>query len=92
MNRTRVFLLGLIAALVTSGCVTGTTLDAAKDKATYRSKYSQGVIVGSEVDTLEKGRPGYYALVPLAVAADVALMPVYLLGTVAINLGVLPPP
>ena len=91
--KTASLLLSLLAAFVlSSGCVTGTTIAAAEERVTYKSKWSNGVIIGSEVDTVEKGKPGYYALVPFAVVADVALIPVYVLGTIAINLGVLPVP
>ena len=66
--------------LVLSGCVTGTTIEAAKEHVNYKQQKvdENGKITPLEVESVEKAKPGYYALVPFTVVADVALIPVYL--------------
>ena len=91
--KTTPVLLAILAVIVpSSGCVTGTTIAAAKDRITYKPTWSEGVMIGSEVDTVEKGTPGYYALVPFAVAADIVLAPVYVGAVAAVNIGLMKPP
>jgi hypothetical protein len=93
MKTARLLLSVLIATVLWSGCVTGTTIQAAKEHVNYKpQKVEEGKITPLEVESIEKAKPGYYALVPFAVVADVALIPVYVLGTIAINLGILPVP
>jgi len=93
MTTTRPLLSGLMATLLCTGCVTGSTIEAAKEHVNYKPQWVEdGKNRPLEVESIEKAKPGYYALVPVAVAADVALMPVYILGTIAINLGILPVP
>jgi hypothetical protein len=86
--------LSVILAVLTGGCVTGTTIEAAKEHVNYKPQKVEenGKITPLEVESVDKAKPGYYALVPFAVAADVVLMPVYVVGTIAINLGILPVP
>jgi uncharacterized protein YceK len=60
----------LTAVACLSGCVTGTTLEAARTYSHVNEK--QEVVID------QKGKPGYYALVPLTVPADIVLAPVYL--------------
>jgi hypothetical protein len=63
----------VIAAFVlvlSDGCVTQNTILLAKPQTTMNEKHE-------EVET-RPARPGYYALLPLAVAADIALIPGYL--------------
>ena len=95
-NGQKYLMLGAVLLLLSvclSGCVTGTTIEAAKEHVNYKpQKVEDGKITPLEVEFVEKAKPGYYALVPFAVAADVALLPVYVLGTIAINLGILPVP
>ena len=75
------------------GCVTGTAIEAAKEHVKYKpQKVEDGKITPLEVESVETAKPGYYALVPFAVVADVALIPAYVLGIIAINLGILPVP
>jgi hypothetical protein len=59
----------VVLALCLSGCVTSSTLDHARDQSHTDSN-------GEPVVT-RKGKPGYYALLPLTVPADVVLSPVY---------------
>jgi hypothetical protein len=93
MKTTRVFLPVLVLAGLVSGCVTRSTIEAAKEQVRYKPrKFVEGKITPLEVESVEKARPAYYALVPFAVAADVALTPAYVLGTIATNLGILPVP
>jgi uncharacterized protein YceK len=83
----------VIGTILCSGCVTGTTLEAAKQQVNYKPRTVENwKTTPIEVESIEKAEPGYYALVPFAVVADVALLPVYVLGTIAINLGILPVP
>lgn len=83
--------LALLTA-ISSGCVTGTALEEAKNHVYYKPWTPDRGDKPAEIDHIEKGKPGLYALVPLTVAADVALLPVYVLGTIAINVGILPVP
>lgn len=93
MKSTPVLLSVLAVIVLSSGCVTGTTIEAAKEHVNYKpQRMEDWKITPLEVESVEKAKPGYYALVPFAVAADVALLPVYVLGTIAINLGILPVP
>ena len=62
----------VLLAISLSGCVTGSTLDHAKDQSHTNDK-------GETVVTRE-GKPGYYGLLPLTVPADVALSPAYVVG------------
>ena len=77
-----------------SGCVTGTTIEAAKAHVNYKQQKAgeDGKLTPLEVESVEKAKPAYYALVPFAVVADVALIPVYVGVTVAVNLGLMKPP
>jgi uncharacterized protein YceK len=54
-----------------SGCVTRNTIDAAQNPQ-YGANAN-----GDWVET-KSGNPGYYALVPLAVVADIVLIPGYI--------------
>jgi hypothetical protein len=94
MKTTPILLLSLSLAVLASGCVTATTIEAAKEHVNYKPQKVEenGRIPPPEVESVDQAKPGYYALVPFAAAADVALMPVYVLGTIAINLGILPVP
>ena len=93
MKTAPLLLSALITTVLWSGCVTCTTIEAAKEHVNYKpQKVEDGNITPLEVESVEKAKPGYYALVPFAVVADVALIPVYVLGTIAINLGILPVP
>ena len=93
MKTARAVLPALTAIVLCTGCVTGTTIEAAKEHVNYKpQKVVDGKNTPPEVESVEKAQPGYYALVPFAVVADVALLPVYILGTIAINLGLLPVP
>ncbi len=53
-----------------SGCVTRNTIDAAQNP--QYTKNDKGDVVETK-----SGNPGYYALVPLAVVADIVLIPGY---------------
>ncbi|MGO8929720.1 MAG: hypothetical protein ACLQU3_22875 [Limisphaerales bacterium] len=86
-----VFALALLTA-ISSGCVTGLTLEEAKEQVYYKPCTPENPYRPPEVDHVEQAKPGLYALLPVTVAADVALLPVYVLGTVAINVGILPVP
>ena len=93
MRITPVLLSALAVIALSSGCVTGATIEAAKEHVNYKpQRVVDGKITPPEVESVDKAKPGYYALVPFAVVADVALLPVYVLGTIAINLGILPVP
>jgi len=93
MKTAPVVLSAIIAIVLCSGCVTGITIEAAKEHVSYKpQKVVDGQITPLEIESVEKAKPGYYALVPFAVVTDVALIPVYVLGTIAINLGILPVP
>jgi hypothetical protein len=93
MKTAAVRLSSLAVIVLVSGCVTGTAIEAAKEHVNYKpQRVEDGKITPLEVESVEKAKPGYYALMPFAVAADVALLPVYILGTIAINLGILPVP
>ena len=67
-----------------SGCVTADTLDSAKARTHINEKH--------EVVIDQPARPGYYGLLPLSIAADTALLPVYVVAIVAVNLGIMRPP
>jgi len=67
-----------------SGCVTAETLEAAKARSHTNEKH--------EVIIDQPARPGFYALLPLSVAADTALLPVYIPAIILVNTGVIPPP
>lgn len=67
-----------------SGCVTADTLDAAKARSHVNDKH--------EVIIDQPARPAFYALLPLSVAADTVLLPVYIPVTILVNTGVIPPP
>jgi hypothetical protein len=70
----------LVVVLVAlSGCeVTHRTINTAKDKVHCRpQRVEDAKTTALEVESVEKGKPGYYALVPLAFVADVALTPYY---------------
>jgi hypothetical protein len=84
----------LVAMLLSAGgCVTGSTIAAARERVYYRpSKWENGRFQDPEVDHVKKAQPAYYALVPIAVAADVALTPVYIAVLVAVNTGMMSPP
>jgi uncharacterized protein YceK len=62
-----IYLLLICTLISSTGCMTLTTLDAAKEK-THKDK--EGAVV---VD--QKSQPGYYALVPVAVIGDIATSP-----------------
>jgi hypothetical protein len=71
-------------AITLSGCVTGTTWHAAHTDSHVDEK--------NKLVIDHKGKPAYYALLPLAVTADVALLPAYLVFTIAVNVGLAKPP
>jgi hypothetical protein len=50
-----------------------------KDKAAYDAELARLEEEGKIRHTDHQGNPGYYALVPLAVAADIALVPGYII-------------
>ena len=60
----------LVLALCLSGCVTSSTLDHARAQSHTDSN--------GEMVVTREGNPGYYALLPLTVPADVLLSPAYL--------------
>jgi len=62
----------LLAAVLIclSGCITANTIQVAKTK-THKSDKGETVVD-------EPGKPGYYALVPLTIVADVATSPIQL--------------
>jgi len=93
-NRQRLIVcLVLLLSVSLTGCVTGTTIEAAKEHVKYKPQtVENGKITPLEVESVQKAKPGYYALVPFAVVADIVLIPVYVFGTIGINLGVLPVP
>ena len=83
----------LALSVCLSGCVTGATIEAAKEHVHYKpQKVENGKISPLEVESVENAKPGYYALVPFAIAADVALLPVYAGVIIAVNLGLMKPP
>jgi hypothetical protein len=66
MRTRNVLPLGLVAlAALSSGCVTGMTVEHAE----------------------ENDKPAFYALMPLTVAADTALLPVYIPWLIGVNIG-----
>ena len=82
-------MLALLAA-VSSGCVTANTLEAAKKShVEYQPSTPARGDTPAEIDHVEKGNPELYALLPLAVAADVALLPVYVVVVVGVNVGLI---
>jgi hypothetical protein len=83
----------LVMALASlSGCVTGTTIEAAREHVNYKQQtVEDGKISPPEVESVERAKPGYYALLPLTVAADVALLPVYVGWVVAVWVGLMEP-
>jgi hypothetical protein len=92
MKTLRLLLALALLTVLPSGCVTGITVEEAKEQVYYKPCTPEDPYRPQEVDHVEKGKPGLYALVPLTVAVDVALLPVYALGTIAINVGILPVP
>jgi hypothetical protein len=63
----------LIALLVCgSGCMTNATVEKARGPATFDLKDKNGSLVGEH----KNSKPGYYLLLPLTVAADIATSPV----------------
>jgi len=85
----------LYAAIVLclNGCVTGKTIEAAREHVHYKpQKVEDGKITPLEVESVEKAKPGYYALLPLTVAADIALIPVYVGVVIAVNVGIMKQP
>jgi hypothetical protein len=84
----------MLLAVLTSGCVTGTTIEAAKEHVNYKQQQvrEDGSITPPEVESVEPAKPAYYALVPFAVVADVALTPVYIGVIIAVNVGLMKPP
>jgi len=89
--------LPLVSALVIvvccGGCVTEATIEATQDSVTYTApEWKDGELQRQEVQSIERGKPGYYALVPLSVIADAMLMPVYAAVTIAVNTGLMRPP
>jgi hypothetical protein len=75
----------LVMAIISlSGCVTGETIGYAR---TCSHTTESGEVV---IDY--KGKPGLYALVPLTIPADIALLPVYVGGIIAVNTGLMSPP
>ncbi len=74
----------LAAALfLLTGCVTGSTIE-------YARTYSH-TTESAEVVIDQKGKPGLYALVPLTIPADVALLPVYIGWVCAVWAGLMEP-
>ena len=50
-----------------------------------------GCVTGMTVEHAEENdKPAFYALTPLTVAADTALLPVYVVWVVGVNVGLLP--
>ena len=49
-----------------------------KDNAAYDAEVARLEAEGTIIPVVHDGKPGYYALVPLTVVADVALVPVYI--------------
>jgi hypothetical protein len=74
----------LVVAIVSlSGCITADTIDNARsDRRTIKS---------GDVEIDYQVKPRYYALVPLAIAADIVLVPVYAGAIIAVNTGMMRP-
>jgi uncharacterized protein YceK len=68
----------LVCWLAGSGCMTMFTLEAARGD-TYKNEKGDVVV-------RESPKPGYYALVPLAVTGDVATLPFQLLTALIIRM------
>lgn len=87
-----VALLAVIVLL--SGCaLTAMTIDAAKEHVNYKVKRVEaGESTPLEIESVEKAKPGYYALVPFAVVADTVLLPVYGIGAIGVQFGIVPFP
>lgn len=61
----------VIMAMMAGGCVTGMTVERAE----------------GDVGANEEPMPALYALTPFTVAADVALLPVYAVWVIGVNVG-----
>ena len=87
-------LLSVLVILVScSSCVTEATIEATKDRVTYTPpEWKDGELQPQMIQSIERGKAGYYALVPLSVIADTILMPVYAAVTIAVNTGLMKPP
>jgi hypothetical protein len=57
----------------------------------YKPHAAEDLYKPLEVERVEKGKPGLYALLPLTVVADVALIPVYVVWIIAVNVGFMEP-
>jgi hypothetical protein len=74
----------VVAIVALSGCVTADTIESAR---TNRDTIKSGEVV---IDYRVK--PRYYALVPLAIVADIVLVPAYAVAIIAVNTGMMSPP
>ena len=90
-NRLPVLVVPVLLTICLSGCVTGTALEEAKDHVYYKPQAAEDPYKPLEVERVEKGKPGLYALLPLTVVADVALIPVYVGWIIAVNVGLMEP-
>lgn len=82
-----VVIAGLLVAVLTSGCLTSQTIEAAKGEH-YTCKTPEG-----ERTVDKKPHPAMYTVVPFAVIGDVILVPIYWIPvTIAVNLGLMEPP
>ena len=67
----------LSASILCTGCLTGSTIAAAKESVKYQPQTGgDEKITPLEVELVEKAKPAYSALVPFAAVADLALRPV----------------
>ena len=84
----------VVAVACQNGCVTRTTIRAAEKDVEYKPQRldENGKLAPPEIQSVREERPAFYVLVPLAVAADIALTPVYLGVFVAVNAGLMKPP
>ena len=69
--KTLILVASVCLLLANSGCMTMTTLEAARPQ-THKDEKGEVVID-------KQSEPGYYALIPLTVAGDVATLPFQLL-------------
>ena len=77
----------LVMAVVSlSGCVTAETIG-------YARTYSHTDPESGEVVIDYQGKPGYYALLPLTIPADIVFdVPAYVVAIIAVNTGLMPVP
>ncbi len=76
-----------------SGCLTEATVEATQSSVTYTApEWKDGELQPQKIESIERGKPGHYALLPLSVIVDIVLLPACAGVTIAVNTGLMPPP